>query len=442
MKRKLNKLGNSVNNFFVKKSFFRNFLRLKNAVAGGIGEEFLSRNVLPLVFPLWQIFRNGFVSYQSWFCLTVWKIEGKFYSGMFMIRWVCLCLVLCGSFACTFAGEGKRGRSFVGLVDFSEWTCEQRNGERKVVLESPPIHSAISFDELVVSWNAAPSSRLSVEVDVRVRGRWLGPYLLGHWIGGEFATGRTSIKGQKDARAKVSTDTLVLSESARELRIRIVFPSGTSGVQGLRLFGLSFVDSCAAPKVLISDRRAWGRELAVPRLCQLDFEGGKVWCSPTSVAMVQAHWAKVLSRSELEVSVPRVAAEVFDPGWEGTGNWSFNIAYAGSFPGMRSYVVRLSDVVDLEAFILAGIPVPVSVSYSALKREPLRKGDGHLVVCVGFDGNGDVIVNDPARSPSVRWVYPRIDFVKAWEHSKNTAYLIYPESTLLPPDSRGLWSIQ
>ena len=359
-----------------------------------------------------------------------------------MIRWISLCLVLCGSYACAFADGGKRGRSFVGLVDFLEWTCKQRNEERKVVLESPLIRSAISFDELVVSWNAAPSSCLSVEVDVRVRERWAGPYLLGHWIGGEFAAGRTSIKGQKDAMGKVSTDTLVLSEPARKVRIRVVFPLGTSGVSELRFVGLTFADSSAAPKALVSDRRAWGIELAVPRLCQLDFEGGKAWCSPTSVAMVQAHWAKVLSRSELEVSVPRVAAEVFDPGWEGTGNWSFNIAYAGSFPGMRSYVVRLSDVVELEAFVLAGIPVPVSVSYSALKREPFRKGDGHLVVCVGFDGNGDVVVNDPARSPSVRWVYPRIDFVKAWEHSKNTAYLIYPESALLPPDSRGLWSVQ
>lgn len=362
---------------------------------------------------------------------------------MFVIRWVCLCLVLCGSFACAFADEGKRGRSFVGLVEFSEWTCDEQSDEnRKVVLESPPICSAISFDELVVSWNAAPSSRLSVEVDVRVRERWAGPYLLGNWIGGKFATGRTSIKGQKDATGKVSTDTLILSKPARELRIRIVFPSRTSGVQGLRFVGLSFADSSAAPKALVSNRRSWGKELAVPRLCQLNFEGGKVWCSPTSVAMVQAHWAKVLSRPELKASVPRVAAEVFDPGWEGTGNWPFNTAYAGSFPGIRSYVVRLSDIVELEAFVLAGIPVPVSVAYSALKREPPRKGDGHLVVCVGFAENGDIVVNDPARSPSVRWVYPRIDFVKAWKHSKNTAYLIYPESALLPPDPHGLWSVR
>lgn len=364
---------------------------------------------------------------------------------MFVIRWACLslCLVLCGSFPDAIAGEGKRGRSFVGIVDFSEWACKQSSGEQgEGVLESPLIRSAVSFDELVVSWNASRSSWLSVEVNVRVRERWAGPYLLGHWVGGEFADGRTSIKGQKDAMGKVSTDTLVLSEPAREIRIRIVFPLETSSVQGLRFVGLSFADSRVAPKALVSDRRSWGIELAVPRLCQLDFEGGKAWCSPTSVAMVQAYWAKVLSCSELKVSVPRVAAEVFDPGWEGTGNWSFNIAYAGSFPGIRSSVVRLSDIVELEAFVLIGIPVPVSVSYSVLKRETPRKGDGHLVVCVGFDENGDIIVNDPARSPSVRWVYPRIDFVKAWEHSKNTAYLIYPESAVLPPDTHGHWSVR
>lgn len=52
MKGKLNKLRNSVNKFFVKKSFFRNFSSLESAVAGGIGEEFLSGNLLPLVFRL------------------------------------------------------------------------------------------------------------------------------------------------------------------------------------------------------------------------------------------------------------------------------------------------------------------------------------------------------------------------------------------------------
>ncbi len=360
---------------------------------------------------------------------------------MFAIRWFFLCLVLSGAFVGGAAADGGRGRAFVGFADFSEWV-RSRDGEGGLVLQSPVIRAAVAFDELVVSWNAARSLKLSVEADVCTGGRWAGPYCLGRWVGGRFAAGRTSVQGQRDAAGRVSTDTLILSKPARETRLRIIFPSGAAGVKGLRFVGLSFADSKALPKALVSDRQAWGRELVVPRLCQLDFEGGKVWCSPTTVAMVQSHWAKVLSRPELKATVPQVAGEVFDPGWDGTGNWPFNTAFAGSFPGIRGYVVRLSDVSELEAFVLAGIPVPVSVAYNVLKGMPPRKGDGHLIVCVGFAKNGDIVVNDPAKSPSVRWVYPRGDFVKAWARSKNTAYLIYPESAALPPDPHGLWSVR
>ena len=51
MKGKLNKLRNSVNNFFCEKSFLLNFLiPVGNAVPGGVGEEFLGREVSPLIF--------------------------------------------------------------------------------------------------------------------------------------------------------------------------------------------------------------------------------------------------------------------------------------------------------------------------------------------------------------------------------------------------------
>ena len=81
--------------------------------------------------------------------------------------------------------------------------------------------------------------------------------------------------------------------------------------------------------------------LPVPTRSQLDYAGGGAWCSPTSVSMVLSYWSMQLGRSDLNRDVPEVAAAVYDPGWPGTGNWSFNTAYAGSFPGMRAYVTRL-----------------------------------------------------------------------------------------------------
>ena len=47
----------------------------------------------------------------------------------------------------------------------------------------------------------------------------------------------------------------------------------------------------------------------------------------------------------MNLTVPEVAAVVYDDSFAGTGNWPFNTAFAGSFPGMRSYVTRLDDIV-------------------------------------------------------------------------------------------------
>ncbi|MCS1407017.1 MAG: hypothetical protein M2R45_00173 [Verrucomicrobia subdivision 3 bacterium] len=355
------------------------------------------------------------------------------------LLWVALFLAFVNLFA---AESVNRGRYFLGITDFSDWDKSWDRARGQLIVKSPLIRSVVEFDELVPSWNVEGEVCCSLSVEVLVGDRWAGPYSFGHWSRGEFAAGRTSVNGQKDEIGQVSTDTLILTRPARVVRLRMILQPADVGVESLKLVGLSFTDTKAVPVPLVSDRRAWGKELSVPRICQLDFKGGEVWCSPASVSMVLAYWANQLSRPELRKPVPQVAAEIFDPGWNGTGNWSFSTAYAGAFSGIRGLVVRLSDSVELEAFILAGIPLSVSVAYDVLKGMERRGSDGHLVVCVGFDRDGDIVVNDPAKSPQVHWVYPREAFVKAWAYSKNTAYLIYPETQALPPDSSLLWSVQ
>ena len=159
--------------------------------------------------------------------------------------------------------------------------------------------------------------------------------------------------------------------------------------------------------------------------------------------MVLGWWAGQLKRPDLDRPVPEVAKQVEDPNWPGTGNWPFNTAYAGSFPGMTAYVSRFSDVTELEDWIASGIPVAVSVAYTVLKGVPPRDGpDGHLVVCVGFTEQGDLIVNDPGTRRQIRRVVPRENFVKAWAHSRNTVYLIYPNAMAVPVDRFGHWSMR
>jgi hypothetical protein len=91
-------------------------------------------------------------------------------------------------------------------------------------------------------------------------------------------------------------------------------------------------------------------------------------------------------------------------------------------------------VADLERWVVSGAPAAVSVSYALLKGKPAAEsGDGHLVVVRGFTPEGDVIVNDPGvRRERVRRVFPRADFIRAWNHSDRTAYLVWPEGHPVP----------
>ncbi len=339
---------------------------------------------------------------------------------------------------------GEIGRGFLGMVDFSDWERTRPSAPSDPeVWQSPVLQTPEAFNQLVVSWNYQGSLQgaLVVEVSVLAGDTWSEFYDLGHWRAGPRVEERTSVNDQVDAIGRVSTDTLLLQVPVTQFRMRLSDSRGELTLGDLSLLGCSWVHSELPPVPARENRSAWGVELAVPQRCQLDYEGGNVWCSPTSVSMVLAHWATVLGRDEMVWTVPDLAAAVFDPGWNGTGNWPFNTAVAGSYPGMRGYVVRLLEVSDLEAFVAQGIPVTVSVAYSVLKGTPSRRNDGHLIVCVGFTEDGDIIVNDPAKKGVVRWAYDRERFIAAWQRSRNTAYLIYPESAALPPDPAGLWSV-
>ncbi len=159
--------------------------------------------------------------------------------------------------------------------------------------------------------------------------------------------------------------------------------------------------------------------------------------------MVLAYWSEQLHRPELDHTVPETAAAINDEGMAGTGNWPFNTAYAGSYPGMRAYVTRLSDVSELEDWIAAGIPPIISVSSYLLRGTNTGPDEGHLIVCVGFTDQGDVVVNDPGvsvkRNMPARKVYPRQRVIDNWKKSKDTVYLVYPEDATVPKDRFGHW---
>jgi uncharacterized protein YvpB len=166
-------------------------------------------------------------------------------------------------------------------------------------------------------------------------------------------------------------------------------------------------------------------------------DGGEVWCSPTSTAMVLRYWGR-------SVPVPRAAARTYDHAYAGTGNWPFNTAYAASF-GLDAYVTRMGSLAQVEEWISAGVPVIISIGFEEgeLPGAPVAWSNGHIIVVRGFTRDGDVIVNDPAGSSDakVRYVYDRAALQRAWRSSSGgTVYLIHPRDHALPTARRyGSW---
>ena len=333
---------------------------------------------------------------------------------------------------------------FVGVDKFSDFTPSQ-NERGETVLLSPEIKSGIPWNELILSWNAeAPAgSSLKIEASAISAGHATKFYELGNWSPDNKAFPRSSLRSQKDEDGAVRTDTIVLTHPADATRIRVTLGGAEGARPTLKYLGASFSNTKAPTSALPPNHAAWGKVITTPERSQHGYPGGNGWCSPTSLSMDLAHWSEALNRPEMNLTVPQVATNVYDANYDGTGNWAFNTAFAGSFSGMRSYVTRFDDLAEVEDWIVAGIPVILSARWDWLRQGRPPDAAGHLIVCIGFTENGDVVVNDPAahldRGQTVRQIYKRDDVLNSWSHSHHAVYLVYPTTAKIPENRYGQW---
>jgi hypothetical protein len=356
----------------------------------------------------------------------------------------------------------RRGRAFLAFTDWTRFVRNLGDTPNSTVLTSPVVDVTLPANEIIVSWNADAPVGTGLKIEARA---WCSEhatkfYTLGLWSKDGQSFPRESVEHQKDADGDVHTDTLALNRPATRLQLRVTLmgktapdPDANSKVEKVEAFqptlkflGVSLADTHLALNtfsLLEPNRSVWGKEITVPGKTQLGWPGGSGWCSPTSTSMTLAFWARSLNRPELDIPVPDAARAIHDRVYNGTGNWPFNTAFAGSFPGIRAYVTRLSDIRELEDWIAIGIPPIVSVSYDLLKGKPHDNDPGHLMVCDGFTKDGDIVLNDPAHHPErgevCRRVFPRADFLRGWNRSRYLVYLIYPEGAKVPSDTYGHW---
>lgn len=183
----------------------------------------------------------------------------------------------------------------------------------------------------------------------------------------------------------------------------------------------------------LADRRREGAVPPSPRLApirhshpffsQLDGppELRRRICSPTALAMVLAFHGVVTDPVEL-------AHRVRDPVHGIYGNWA-RAVYVAGLHGLDGRVDRLRDWRQVARILEEVGPVVARIRVEAgqLPGAPYERTDGHLVVVSGLDGEGGVIVSDPAacEEPSGRTVHPLERFARVWFGTGGTSYVLF-----------------
>jgi len=328
---------------------------------------------------------------------------------------------------------------------------------------SPWVPAPFGAAEVVASWNATTPVGTWVQVEVRgatTAGDETGWYVLGRWASYDEGFHRTSVVGQADDHGSVRTDTLVSRDGrafgSYQLRLTLCRLAGTSAAPTVMLLGAMASAGSGERPVDLTPGVAVGRVLDVPAYSQEIHRGeyppwdggGEAWCSPASTAMVLDHWGRGPGREETswvdpayaDPQVDHAARQVYDHAYGGAGNWSFNVAYAGS-RGLTAFVTRLRSLGEAERFIARGVPLVLSVSFRADELDGAGYATaGHLMVLVGFDRRGDPVLNDPAShrvasNDKVRVTFDRAQLERAWARSNRTAYVIVPPQVALPEPS-------
>lgn len=293
--------------------------------------------------------------------------------------------------------------------------------------ESPEINSN-RFKNLVSSWNAETPEGTEIEVCFKVRSedKWSKWFSYGKW---SIHGNRGSIKGQKDTMAYMDVDILKIAyeKEADGFKYKIIMTRDDTNKESPNVKSISAaLKLCQNIQSSLGESKSWIRELDVPKRSQMVVPKiGNIICSPTSLSMVMEYYGK-------KVDTEEVAANVFDNGEGIYGNWSYNVAYAGSL-GFAAYVERYTSADDIKCKIAEGIPVIASIrtkSKEDLCGSPSAYPSGHLLVVRGFvikDGEEYVIVNDPAamEHDTVRREYKLSEFEKAWG---KIVYILHPDS--------------
>ena len=259
------------------------------------------------------------------------------------------------------------------------------------------------------------------ELSALAGGTW-SPWVATVTIGpGAFADLPTAVDG-------LACEVDVYTAAAPVERVRLRIRVGAPHVQALAaspwMATLSASDLVPSPSDPIGVPAA---RIPVPALSQLEAppEIAMRICSPTSVAMVLAHWGAPASPVAL-------ADDLFHAPTDSYGVWPAAVRAAGR-RGVAGYLLRFPDWPSAAWCLVRKLPIIASVRYAAgeLTDAPLSETSGHLLVLTGGDRT-HVFVNDPVASTvaEVPRRYALEEIERVWIGRAGVGYVLFAPAAI------------
>jgi hypothetical protein len=250
-----------------------------------------------------------------------------------------------------------------------------------VMWESDPIR-VYQCSEAILSWSASTpeGSGLRFDISVLIEDVWTPWEQAGEW-------GICRAPARQDSRMVRDIDVCRWDGVADALCIRCTAVG--DGVPFLRRVVVACGDSAEPGDCECKVASSVADVPFRSQFTEREEIAGRI-CGPTSLAMILAASGRVCATAD-------VALHCYDPSHDVFGNWARIAAVAGDY-GLVAWVQRLPNLASLHRCVEVGYLPIVSVAYGPgeLNGSPISDTKGHLLVVRGFDGNGDVICNDPA----------------------------------------------
>ena len=370
----------------------------------------------------------------------------------------------------TFAGVSSSGGALslstpIGQLTYTDPSTGATATYDYGTWTSPTSALGFAATNVIASWTADTTTGTWIQMEMRgvtALGNTTAWYVMGRWAADDDTISRTSLSGQSDTDGSISTDTFVAATghglTSVQLRVTLYRKVGSgltpdvrsAGFVGSSLPGTAVASTPLAAQGIVLDVPRYSQDLHSGQYSQYG-GGGEAWCSPTSSSMVIAYWGTGptaadyawVDPSYADPWVDYAARNCYDYAYGGTGNWPFNTAYGGRF-GLDAFVTRLRSLNEVEQFIVAGVPLVLSVAFKKSQVPGLNYStNGHLLTVVGFSPTGDPVLNDPVSTDDagVRKTAGRAEFETAWLNaSGGTVYVFHPSGHALPtPPSQPNW---